>query len=377
LKILLLTCAGHGTAAALSVKAALEKRGAACEVCDALALLGDTVSDAMAAAFANVAVNTPRAFGFLYADGGFAASGRRKAPVYAANALYAENLRRYLLENEFDAAICPHLFAAEAITFLRRQHGLSIKSYFVSTDYLCVPFLEEIEADGIFTPHADLAAQFTRRGVPAGLLEPAGVPILDSYAHAFAKADARAALDLPLDPPCFLVMTGSEGCDALTLTRKLLERLKNRDARVVVLAGRSAQLADAVRSRCGSDVRVSVVPFTERVPLYMDACDVLLTRPRGVPSTEAAVKGVPMIHTPPLSAAETHNAQFFSERGMSIVAVNEDSAADNALRLLADEAQRERMLAAQRQYLAPGAADRIAARVLGVEAGDTTAEAVQ
>ncbi len=382
MKAILLTCnAAHGqNAAALAVKAVLEKRGAVCEIRDALALLGETVSDAVAAAFVNTAVKTPRAFAFLYAAEGFAASGKPKSPVYFANALYAENLRRYLLENEFDAAICLNLFAAEAVTFLRRQHKLAIKSYFISTDYLCVPFLEEAEVDCIVTAHADLAGQFTRRGILAGLLEADGIPVLGAYAHAFAKADARATLDLPLDTPCYLIVTGGEGCcDALTLTAKLLERLKARDARIVTLTGRNARLAESIRTRFGGDVRVSVLPLTERVPLYMDACDVLIARPGGISSTEAAIKGVPMIHTPPLSGVEAQNAQFFAERGMSIAAANEDSAADNALRLAADEAQRERMLAAQRQYLSPGAASRIAARVLGLdpEAPEESADAEQ
>jgi len=368
MKAILLTCnSGQGhNSAALAVKAALEKHGATCEIRDALAFLGETVSDAIAGAFVNIAVKTPRAFGFMYAAGEFVSSERRKSPVYFANALYAENLHRYLLEHEFDAAICPHLFPAEALTFLRRKHRLSIKAYFVSTDYACIPFLEETEMDRIFTPHADLAGQFVRRGIPPELLTASGIPVLNAYEHAFAKADARAALDLPADLPCYLVMTGGEGCgDALTLTRKLLERLKGRDARILVLTGRNAQLAESVRSRCGSDIRVCVVPFTERVPLYMDACDVLLTKPGGISSTEAAVKGVPMIHTPPIPGVETLNAQFFTERGMSIVVPNEDSAADNALRLAQDEPQRERILAAQRQYLSPGAAERICAEILG------------
>ena len=70
-----------------------------------------------------------------------------------------------------------------------------------------------------------------------------------------------------------------------------------------------------IRDRFCSDCRVLAVPFTDNVQLYMDACDVLLTKPGGLSSTEAAVKNVPMVHTDPIPGCETKNAQFFMDRG--------------------------------------------------------------
>ena len=113
MKAVILTCStgqGHNSAA-LAVRQALEKGGAECDIQDALAFLGDNVSEAIESAFVNIAVKTPRAFGFMVAAGEFVSSDRRKSPVYFANALYAENLHRYLLENEIDAAGLPASFS--------------------------------------------------------------------------------------------------------------------------------------------------------------------------------------------------------------------------------------------------------------------------
>lgn len=368
MKAVILTCStgqGHNSAA-LAVRQALEKGGAECDIQDALAFLGDNVSEAVTSAFVNIAVKTPRAFGFMVAAGEFLSSDRRKSPVYFANALYAENLHRYLLENEIDAAVCPHLFPAEALTHLRRRNHLSARTYFVSTDYTCIPFLEETDSDAVFIPHADLTSAFVRRGVPAEKIIPSGVPVSQAYAAEVDKADARVALDLPASLPCFLVMTGGEGCgNAPELTKRLLEQLRGRDARILVLTGRNGALLKQMETRFTGDARVLAVPFTDQVPLYMDACDVLLTKPGGISSTEAAVKGIPMVHTPPIPGVETQNAQFFSERGMSVFAPGEESAAENAVRLSLDPLQRARMLAAQKQYLTANAAEKIAARILG------------
>lgn len=370
MKAVLLTCnTGQGhNAAAQAVSNVLEARGVACETRDALAFLGEGASEAIAGVFVNIAVKTPRAFGFLYQAGEFISSDKRKSPVYYANALYAENLHRYLVENGIDAAICTHLFPAEALTYLRRKRGLATRAYFASTDYTCIPFLEETDMDAIFVPHEDLVPQFIRRGVPADSLIVSGIPVLEKYRYATRQQDARNTLDLPPDVPCYLIMTGGEGCgDPLTLTRKLIERCKGVDIRAIVMTGRNAQLGETLRRRFEGDPRVVTVPFTEQVSLYMDACDVLLTKPGGISSTEAAVKCIPMIHTAPIPGCETLNAQFFSERGMSILAPNADSAADNAIRLGHDTLQRGRMRAAMQQYRIENAVERICNIVCGGE----------
>ncbi len=367
MKAILLTCnTGQGhNAAALAISNTLTNRGISCETVDALAFLGENVSDAIAGMFVNIAVKTPRAFGFMYQAGEFLSSDKRKSPVYYANALYAENLHRYLVEHAIDAAICPHLFPAEALTYLRRRKELTTRSYFVSTDYTCIPFLEETDMDAVFVPSADLIPQFLRRGVNPDALVVSGIPVLEKYRFSTSRADARNTLDIPPDVPAFLIMTGGEGCgDPVLLTRKLIERSKGADIRAIVMTGRNAQLGETLRRRFEGDPRVVTVPFTEQVSLYMDACDVLLTKPGGISSTEAAVKHIPMIHTSPIPGCETLNAQYFSERGMSILSTSADSAADNAIRLGVDAMQCARIRQAQAQYIPDSAADHIADVIL-------------
>ena len=51
---------------------------------------------------------------------------------------------------------------------------------------------------------------------------------------------------------------------------------------------------------------------------YMEACDVIFTKPGGLSSTEAAVSRIPIIHTNPIPGCENRNLEFFEERHMSI-----------------------------------------------------------
>lgn len=370
MKVVMLTCStgqGHN-AAAEAVREALLRGGAQCETLDVLSFLGKRASGVIAGAFVGLAVNTPRAFGLMYQAGeklSDTLGDRAKSPVYLANTLYADHLAEYLAQSAADAAVCPHLFPAEALTCLKRAGRVSARCYFVSTDYTCIPFLDETDMDEVFIPSEDLAVEFTTRGMDERRLFASGVPVSARYAAPRDRAAARAQLHVPGDIPVFLVMTGGEGCgDAVTLARGILMRLQTRDARVFVLTGRNERLRERLNAALGADARAVAAPFTTQVALYMDACDVLLSKPGGISSTEAAVRGVPLIHTAPIPGCETLNARFFSQRGMSILAPDDASAADSALRLAADQAQRARMLAAQRQYVPQNAADIIAKRII-------------
>jgi processive 1,2-diacylglycerol beta-glucosyltransferase len=371
MKAILLTCStgqGHNSAAG-AVAEALAARGVSCETKDALSFLGERASEVITNAFVNIAVKTPRAFGVMYQTGEKLSENfadRMKSPVYLANALYAQNLRRYLEENRIDFAVCPHLFPAEALTYLKRNGGLAARCCFVSTDYTCIPFLEETDLDTVFVPDASLLPEFTGRGMDAAKLVPTGIPVAHRFCADTPRAEARRQLGFPENAPVFLVMTGGEGCgDAVTLTSRILAALGGADARVVVLPGRNRKLRAALLSVFGDEPRVCVESFTEKVALFMDACDVLLSKPGGISSTEAAAKRVPLIHTPPIPGCETRNAEFFSQRGMSILAPDEESAAANAVRLARDEGQKRRMREAQSQYIDRAAAEKIAAVLLG------------
>lgn len=79
----------------------------------------------------------------------------------------------------------------------------------------------------------------------------------------------------------------------------------------------------------------------------MDACDVLFTKPGGLSSTEAAAKGIPIIHTAPIPGCETDNARFFHYHGMSYSTTDIAQQVSVAHRLCTDEEYRMSMTAAQ------------------------------
>ena len=176
------------------------------------------------------------------------------------------------------------------------------------------------------------------------------------------KAAARAALGLPADKKIYLIMTGGIGCgDAVSLC-DAIRRVPDENALLCVLPGRNEALRQALEDAYHGQ-GVLTVPFTDQVPVYMHAADVLLSKAGGISSSEAAMLGVPLVHTMAIPGVETENAAFFARHGLSFFARSMDEAARFADRLIYDPACAERMLAAQAAWLPRNGAEQIAAAV--------------
>lgn len=374
MKVLILSCntgQGHNSAG-LAVKEELDRRGIPCEMKDALSFARGRASHTISGAYIGVATKAPSLFGKIYQLGGLISSSKRKSPVYYANARYASPLKSYIEENGFDTVVTPHLFPAETLTRLRRRGELSVSCYAVATDYTCIPFWEETELDGYFIPHGDLIPEFAGKGIPEEKLVPTGLPVSARYFSHTDRREAREKLGLPQDVPVFLVMTGSMGFgDISSFTLDLLLTCP-KEAAIVILTGNNAPLKAKIDTDFAREKRVRTVPFTQEVALYMDACDVLLSKPGGLTSTEAAVKNVPLIHTRPIPGCETRNARFFSSRGLSLFAEDPKAAAGAAARLAEDKTLRERIRARQQEVIPARASENIVSYLLERESGGTS-----
>lgn len=362
MKVLILSSAtggGHNAAAA-AVREELERRGIECSMEEGLRFASEKISRRVCATYMGVATHAPQFFYRLYRAGGAISNPRLKSPVYFANRLYRQKLYDYITQNGFNAVVTTHLFSAEALTSLRRHKKAPFYSVFVATDYTCIPFVEETECDALVIPHEDLRGEFLRRGVPEEKMYCFGIPVGAAFfGHHQTKEEARRALGLPEKLPMYLIMSGSMGFGhAGDLTEQILRRIKDH-AQIVILCGKNESLLHELQRRFVQKSNVLPLPFTQQVALYMDAADVLFTKPGGLTTSEAAAKNIPLIHTAPIPGCETKNAEFFSSRGMSVVGTSVEQEAELAVELLQNSEKREAMLRAQREHFHADAAQRI------------------
>lgn len=321
MKVLILstgTGEGHNSAG----KAILEqfqKRGISCDMADVLAFASERAAGYGRRIYVWSTVKATGVFKRAYKAGQAITSSRRKSPIYYANALYAQKLYNYIVDNQYDTVVMPHLFPAEALTYMLRKHKCrpDIHTYFVGTDYTCIPFTEETEADYYFIAHEELVEEYVQKGIPRDKLVPTGIPVSD----------------------CF-------------------RRLPEQD-NVYILGGSNEKLKARLREAYREDRRIKVLDFTDRTAEYLAAADLLFTKPGGLTSTEAAVAGIPLAHTRPIPGCEDYNQAFYNRHDISISDASEDKLVERALELLACPAACRQMVQRQHQVINQGAAEDI------------------
>ena len=73
--------------------------------------------------------------------------------MYVLNFLNKKRLYQYIKENNYKYVITTHLFAAQALTAIKKEYN--IKFMQIATDYVCIPFWEETNPDYFIIPHEE------------------------------------------------------------------------------------------------------------------------------------------------------------------------------------------------------------------------------
>lgn len=354
MKALILSCntgQGHNSAGNALV-AEFNARGIECDMTDTLAFGSEFASDMVSKIHSKCVLNAPGLFaaGYKVAEK-IDDKALKRSPCYVANATYSNELYKYITEKGYDTIIMPHVFPSEALTRIKRKHSPALRTYFIGTDYAYPPFLKDTDVDRYFIAHPDLADEFVQNGISREKLVPLGIPVSQKFLVKSDKKEARRALGLPEEGNILLVMTGSMGFgDNMAFISSLLKSIPQ-DTSVVVMGGNNEKMKTELRREFFSDSRLCVLDFTDKVSLYMDASDILFTKPGGLSTTEAAVKGIPFIHSSPVPGWEESNVRFFKSRGMSLAGESPDELVTAALYLLGNPWKREKITEAQNSQI--------------------------
>ena len=361
MRVLILSCnTGEGhNAAGQAIKEQLEAQGHEAVMLDMMSFGRKHTSALVGGGYVKTVTLMPKVFGMVYQAGQLVRKIKCKSPVYYANARLAKPLKRYLEKEHFDILVTPHLYPAETFTYMKKKGWLPQKTVAVATDYTCIPFWEETDCDYYVIPHEDLIEEFASYGIPREKLLPLGIPVRRQFVRTMSRDGVRDHLLLPKDRKIFLVMSGSMGFGKIHLFARELAQGNKNGEQIVIICGNNKRREHTLRFQFHGNPDVRVVGYTRHVAEYMAACDVIFTKPGGLSSTEAAVTGIPMIHTAPIPGCEEKNVEFFCHRGMSVAARTREHQIAEGRRLMEQNGARERMRQAQKENANPQAAAEI------------------
>ena len=345
-KVLILSCGtggGHNSAA----KAILEEllsQGLEADFMEYLEIINSNLKDKVNEIYLKSTNNEGKTFKVAYKLGEIYQKTNIKSPVYGLNQLNKNKLYDYIKRNGYEYIITTHLFAAQALTAIKKEHRINFTA--VATDYVCIPFWRETNPDFMITPSDELKSSFIDQGVKENKLIPLGIPVKRAYSEDYDINDCKKKVGLDINKRYVLLLTGSMGFGNV---EEIVDELKNniKDINLIVACGTNKELYEKLNKKDN----VIALEFTENIDLYMKSSDIILSKPGGLTTTEIAVLGKPFIHTMPIPGCENYNANFFESHKMSLKCMNIPEIVESTKLLLENKDLCMELVENQRKYM--------------------------
>ena len=363
IKILILSCGtggGHNSAA-LAIQEKLLNKNIKADFVEYLDIIDEKVKNRVNKMYINSTKGNGNIFKVAYHLGELYEKTKLKSPVYQLNALSKNKLYEYIKENEYDYVIVTHLFPAQALTAVNKEH--KVKFMAVATDYVSIPFWEETDPDYFVIPSEELKSDFIKKGIIKEKLLSFGIPVKETYTKEYDVDECKKKLGLDLNKKYVLILTGSMGFgNTSSILKKLISKIEN--VNYIVACGNNIKLYENLNEEYSKDSRIIALPFTLNISEYMKSSDVILTKPGGLTTTEIANLRKPFIHTMPIPGCENYNADFFETRKMSLKCESEEEIITKTKELINNETLQKEMIDNQKRFIRNDTCDKIVEFIL-------------
>ncbi len=307
------TGGGHNSAAG-NLKKSFEERGIYAQVIDMFKVTSKAVSSIMTNGYHLLAEKMPKTYGALYDF--FKLKGVNKLLIQSFFIQTTFRLSWLFQELEPDLVVSLHPIGAQLIGNLKQQGRLKAPFMQIVTDFKVHDIYKHKEVDAYI-----VASHYTRdtligSGIEKDKIYVYGIPVKEE----FYKISAR--LFLPEKPLHLLVVAGSMG---LSVMEQVIDELVSLDfsekLRLSVVCGKNKELCEKFNNEFKDYIqegKMIVYGFVENMAELMETCDLIITKPGGLTSSEAINKCIPMIIPFVIPGQEKENAEFLVEYNMAI-----------------------------------------------------------
>jgi UDP-N-acetylglucosamine:LPS N-acetylglucosamine transferase len=206
----------------------------------------------------------------------------------------APGLMRLIEETDPDVIVSVYPSATEVLGRLKRSGRLKRPVVAAITDLAGMHYWASPGVDVHLVTHPESIAEVRTIVGPDAPVACVHGFTLPEFRERRSQEEARRSLGLPADGKVVLVSGGGWGVgDVEGATAEAL--LAPGVSEVVCLCGRNESLRSALRARFAGVTRVRVEGFTEEMPEWMAAADVLVHSTGGLTVLEALMRGCPAI----------------------------------------------------------------------------------
>ena len=266
-----------------------------------------------------------------------------------------------------DVIVAAEVAACEMASLARRLGITRAPIVNVITDHHAEPAWVRPEVSAYAVASAAVRDQLVEWGAPADHIRITGIPT-DAVFDAPADSSAiRARFGLTPERPVVLMMGGGMGptrmdaiADGLCASGEPMQivAVTGHDSRV------RGRLEDIQARHSATPMTLTVLGWTDEVASLMKCADVLVTKPGGLTTAEAAIAAVPIVMFDAIPGPELHNAERVAAAGAGVLTRGARETVSAVLALLRDVPGRRAMSQRGRALATPKAAEEIASVIV-------------
>jgi processive 1,2-diacylglycerol beta-glucosyltransferase len=317
-------------------------------------------------AYLAVLRTVPEVWEFLYDNPEFKESTKKIRELL--NRGNSKKLQKVLLDFAPDAVICTQGFACGVMASWKRSmagtHLANIKLIAVLTDYVAHRYWGDPQVDLYIAPSPDTGQALQAQGVDPSRIRTPGMPVHHAFNRPVDRDTVIASLGLTPGLPKVLVMGGSLGLGPIKSVIRKLDRLPQ-PFDIVCITGSNDELKESLHRK--TDKRrhlIKVMGFAENINELMEISEMIVTKPGGMTTTEALIKGLPMIIIKPIPGQEAKNTHFLLAHNVAVNAETTTQVANYVAEFFRNPSRLQEMRNASKALGRPNAAHDAAREIL-------------
>lgn len=359
MKLLILHASAGGghRRAAEALAATAEERGLSPVVRDILDFTPPLYRRTYAKGYLSLVRSAPELWGYLYAQSDRSAHAPVERRLRTAfNQINSLSFYRFLKRTAPDAILCTHFLPLELVGSLSERRRRNLPLFGIVTDFAAHSLWFCRGVDAYYTATEEACRQLARKGQPMDRTACTGIPVLPEFAHVASPRVARSRLGLCPDLPAVLILNGGLGVGpALGLLRACASEPP--PCQLLVVTGRNPRFEARVRAAAAqANLPVVVRGFVDDLHDWMDAADLIVSKPGGLTMAEALAKGRPVMIMDPIPGQEQRNTEYLLEAGAAVRAFAPEEAVWKIGELLRDPFRLAALAARARRLGRPRAA---------------------
>ncbi len=230
-------------------------------------------------------------------------------------AFLTEDLLERIQDEQPDVLVATQAPTADLLSYWRECQEFDTPLHAVVTDFGAHQIWSQEGVSRYYVATDSTRDDLTRFGVDSSQVSVTGIPIRPAFARPPQdRTEMKKKLGLDPEKPFVLVLGGALGAVNFNKTVGALDDLPC-DFQIAVVCGKNEEARKALEAEPFSHP-VQALGFVDNMVDYLDACDLIVSKPGGLSTSEILARGRAILILDPIPGLETQNARRLTAAGV-------------------------------------------------------------